>query len=201
MQEIRRSTPVTRPPSDRSEVKIRSRAELRDWLAENHANDAGVWIVHYKKSSPHYVPMGDIVAECLAHGWVDSLVRRKDDLRSMHWIAPRKPGSNWSATNKKLIAELESSALMTSAGRKVIDAAKTDGSWTRLDGAALLEVPDDLANAFAKRPDARANWEAFSKSVRRNNLEWLLNAKRAETRERRVRDIADKAEKNERANQ
>ena len=82
---------------------------------------------------------------------------------------------------------------MTQAGRKVINAAKADGSWARLDAVARLEVPTDLARAFAPHPDARANWEGFSKSVRRNNLEWLLNAKRAETREKRIQEIVEKA--------
>ena len=180
---------------------MRSRAELRDWLGRNQGRSAGIWIVHYKKASPHYLPMGDIVAECLAHGWVDSLTRRKDDLRSMHWIAPRKKGSNWSVTNKRIVAELEGSGLMAAAGRSVIDTAKADGSWTRLDAVERLEVPADLAKALAVRPGARANWDEFSKSVRRNNLEWLLNAKRSETREKRVQEIAKKAERNERANQ
>ena len=115
--------------------------------------------------------------------------------------ASRKKGWNWSATNKQIVAELENRTLMTEAGRKDIDAAKADGSWTRLDVAELLEVPDDLAKASEARKGARAKWKVFSKSLRRNNLEWLLNARRAGTRERRVGEIADKAERNERANQ
>ena len=192
---------MAKPPRNNEEVEVRIRAELREWLGGNHGRDDGIWLLHYKKASPHYLPMGDIVAECLAHGWVDSLVRGKDESRVMHWIAPRNAGSNWSATNKQLVADLEASGLMTEPGRKVIEAAKADGSWARLDGVERFEVPVDLAKAFAQHPGARANWDAFSKSVRRNNLEWLLNAKRAETRERRVREIADKAERNERANQ
>ena len=192
---------MAKSPRNNDEVEVRIRAGLREWLGANHGREDGIWLVHYKKASPHYLPIGDLVAECLAHGWVDSLVRRKDDLRLMHWIAPRKVGSNWSATNKQLVAELDASGLMTVAGRKVIEAAKADGSWARLNGVERLEVPVDLAREFAQHPGARANWDAFSKSVQRNNLEWLLNAKRAETREKRAREIAHKAERNERTNQ
>ena len=187
--------------NDANEVEVRSRAELRDWLGKNHGNTTGIWLVHFKRVSPHYLPMGDIVAECLAHGWVDSLTRRKDEMRSMHWIAPRKKGSNWSVTNKNLVAELESVGLMTDAGLVAVRAAKADGSWARLEAAERLEVPKDLKEAFAARPGSKANWDAFSVSVRRNNLEWILTAKRPVTREKRVREIAEKSEANERVSQ
>ena len=189
---------MAKPPTDANTVEVRSRAELRDWLAKNQKNTTGIWISHYKKASPHYLPMSDIVAECLAHGWVDSLTRRKDDLRSMHWIAPRQKGSNWSSANKRLVDELESAGLMTDTGRVAIEAAKAAGSWSRLEPAERLEVPKDLAKAFAAHPGSKANWNAFSESVRRNNLEWILTAKRPETREKRVREIAEKAYANER---
>ncbi|MGI9395717.1 MAG: YdeI/OmpD-associated family protein [Boseongicola sp.] len=188
---------MAKPPTDTNTVEVRSRDELRDWLGKFHGNSTGIWLVHYKKSSPHYLPIGDIVAECLAHGWVDSLTRRKDDLRSMHWIAPRKQGSNWSVTNKKLVAELEASGLMTDAGRVAVESAKTDGSWARLEAVERLEVPKDLAVAFSVHPGSKAHWGAFTESVRRKNLVWILTAKRPETRAKRVRVIAESAEANE----
>ena len=183
------------PTHDNIEVEVRSRADLRDWLDRNHSRGEGIWLVHHKKSSPHYLPMGDIVAECLAHGWVDSLVRRKDDQRSMHWIAPRKKGSNWSATNKKLAAELEAKGLMTDAGRAVIVAAKSDGSWSRLDAADRLEMPQDLERAFSSRTEARANWTKLPGSEKRNDLKWILTAKRPDTRQRRIDEVVGRAER------
>ncbi|MEL7027557.1 MAG: hypothetical protein AAGO57_10090, partial [Pseudomonadota bacterium] len=120
-----------RPLEDAEEVEIRSRAELRDWLQTRHTREKGVWLVHHKKASPHYLPMGEIVEECLAWGWVDSLVRGKDEMRSMHWIAPRKPGSNWSRVNKTAIARLEEAGLLAAPGRAAVETAKADGSWTR----------------------------------------------------------------------
>ena len=192
---------MTKPLIHADETEVRSRSELRAWLSRNHQRDVGIWLIHHKKASPHYLAMRDIVAECLAFGWIDSLVRGKDELRAMHWIAPRKPGSNWSAVNKAIICELEASGLMTPAGRAVIDTAKKDGSWTRLDGVERLEVPDDLAAALADFPNARANWDGFAKSARRGMLEWLLNAKRSETRAKRITEIAQNAEQNQRSNQ
>ncbi len=188
-----------KPLTNEEEVEVQSRADLRAWLADNHTRPKGVWLVHHKKASPYYLPMGEIVEECLCFGWVDSLVRCKDELRAMHWIAPRKPGSNWSRVNKEIVARMEEASLMTDAGRALIAFAKADGSWSRLDDVENLIVPDDLAAAMDAA--ARANWDGFSRSVRRGILEWILNAKRPETRAKRIAETTAMAEDGKPANQ
>lgn len=188
-----------RPLTNREEVEVLTRADLRDWLKAYHARAGGVWLVHHKKASPHYLPMGEIVEECLCWGWVDSLVRGKDGLRAMHWIAPRKPGSSWSRVNKTHVAHAEASGAMTDAGRALIASARADGSWTRLDDVENLVVPTDLAAAMT--PQARANWDSFARSARRGILEWILNAKRPETRAKRIADTAAMAADGKPANQ
>lgn len=188
-----------KPLTNEEEVEVRSRPELRAWLTENHTRTKGVWLVHHKKASPHYLPMGEIVEECLCFGWVDSLVRSKDEMRAMHWIAPRKPGSSWSRMNKDIIARMEGAGLMTDAGRALVVSAKADGSWTRLDDVENLIVPDDLA---AQLDEASfENWNGFSRSVRRGILEWILNAKRPETRSKRIAETATMAKEGKPANQ
>lgn len=180
-----------RPLSDAPEVEVASRAALRDWLARHHTQASGVWLVSYKRAdTDRYLPYAAIVEECLCFGWVDSLTRAKDDLRSMLWIAPRKPGSNWSKANKDRIALLETAALLAPSGRAAVERAKADGTWTALDGVEALEVPPDLAAALDALPPARATWDAFPRSVRRGVLELVLNAKRAQTREKRIAEIA-----------
>lgn len=180
-------------------IEVRSRDELRAWLSANHGRAAGLWLVHHKKASPHYLPMGEIVAECLCWGWVDSMSRGKDALRTMHWIAPRKPGSAWSRVNKGLVAEIEAAGLMAEPGRAAVAAAKADGSWTALDDVENLVVPPDLAAAFDAHPGARAHWEGFPRSARRAMLEWITTAKTAPTRARRIAETAAAAARNERA--
>jgi uncharacterized protein YdeI (YjbR/CyaY-like superfamily) len=186
-----------RPLTDAPEVEVASRDELRDWLARHHTRASGVWLVSYKRADPdRYLPYEAIVEECLCFGWVDSLTRAKDDLRSMLWIAPRKPGSNWSKPNKDRIARLDAAGLLAPTGRAAVERAKADGTWTALDGVEALEVPSDLAAALDAAPPARANWDAFPRSVRRGVLELVLNAKRAETRAARIADIARLAAEN-----
>jgi uncharacterized protein YdeI (YjbR/CyaY-like superfamily) len=190
---------MARPLQDAPEVEVRSRAELRTWLARHHTQATGVWLVSYKKAAGAlYLPTEDIVQECLCFGWVDSLVRRKDDLRSMLYIAPRKPGSNWSRVNRNFVARLEAEGLITEAGRALIERAKADGTWTALDDVEDGVVPADLAAALDVVPGARAVWEAYPRSVRRGALEIVLNAKRAETRAAKIAIIVDCARNGER---
>jgi uncharacterized protein YdeI (YjbR/CyaY-like superfamily) len=188
-----------RPLEDAPEVEVASRADLRAWLAAHHDRASGVWLVSYRRADPdRYLPYDDIVEECLCFGWVDSLPRARDDLRTMLWIAPRNPGSNWSKANKDRIDRLESLGLMADAGRAAVDRARADGSWTALDTVEALELPPDLAAAFDARPRARRNWEAFPRSVRRGALEQILNAKRPETRASRIAEVARLAAENTR---
>jgi len=188
-----------RPLLDAPQVEVRSRDDLRDWLAANHRQARGVWLVTYKKSEGDlYLAIPDIVRECLAFGWIDSLTRSKDDRRRMLYISPRKPGSNWSRVNKDHIAALEAEGRMTPAGRALVDQAKEDGTWTALDDVENLVIPPDLQAAFDDRPGSDANWHAFPRSVKRGALEILLNAKRTETRARKLAEIADCAARGDR---
>jgi len=182
---------------DRPEVEVRSTEDLRIWLSDNHHRDSGVWLVTYKKSAGrHYVPINDVIDELLCFGWVDSQSRGKDADRTMHWIAPRNPKSNWSGPNKKKIAALEAAGRMTPAGRALVKAAKTNGCWTALDAVERLEVPEDLAIAFDSYPDAAANWQGFNRSTKRATLEWIVTAKRPDTRARRIALAAQSAADN-----
>jgi uncharacterized protein YdeI (YjbR/CyaY-like superfamily) len=90
--------------------------------------------------------------------------------------------------------------LMTEAGRAKIEAAKQDGSWTKLDAIEELRIPPDLAKALAADKVARANFKAFSNSVKKGILFWIESAKRAETREKRISETVRKAAQNKRAN-
>ncbi|MDX2065026.1 MAG: YdeI/OmpD-associated family protein [Fimbriimonadaceae bacterium] len=176
-------------------VEVRSRSELRAWLAEHHEQRESVWLVTYKKATPDwYVSYDAIVEELICYGWIDSRVGKVDELRSKLMISPRRPGSGWSRVNKVRVAYLESAGRLAEPGRAMIEQARADGSWTALDEIEELVVPDELAAAFAIHPSAEAYWRAFPRSVKRGHLELLLGAKSAETRARRIADIVRYAE-------
>ncbi len=179
-----------RPLETAPQVEIAARADLRDWLAQHHGRPDGVWLVLWKKATPEkHLPIAEVIDECLCFGWVDSLVRRKDEQRSMLYISPRKPGSNWSRVNKDKIARLDAEGRMAEAGRAMVARAKADGTWTALDDVENLVVPPDLGAAFDDEPGSRDIWESWPRSVKRGALEILLNAKRPATRDKRVAEI------------
>ena len=182
-------------------VEVKTRQELRNWLSENFARTTGIWLVTYKKSSQrYYLAYRDIVQECLCFGWIDSLPRKLDELRTMTYISPRKQGSNWSKVNKNHIANLQASGLIHQAGLEKIEQAKKDGSWSFLDDVEALIVPEDLKQVFNENKTARSHWDKFPPSVRRGILEWIKNAKRPATRAKRIADTVNKAAQNIRAN-
>jgi len=175
-------------------------ADWGSWLAAHHADRAGAWLVIAKKSTGRQAFDYDAaVVEALRFGWVDAVQRKLDDERSMLWFAPRRPRSGWSRPNKIRLERLEREGRLEAAGRAAVEVAKGNGGWGLLDEVEDLVVPDDLADAFAALPEARDNWDAFPPSARRGMLEWVVQAKRAETRERRVCEIAEKAARGIRA--
>jgi len=187
------------PPYPRFEA--RSRAEWRRWLERHHARERGVWLVTFKKDSgePH-LPYGDAVEEALAFGWVDSLPRKLDAKRSMLLVTPRKDGSNWSRANKERVERLIADGRMAPAGQAKVEAAKQDGSWDRLNEVEALTLPPDLAAAFKSDATAKAHFDAFPPSSRRGILEWILNARRPETRAKRIAETVRLAGQNVKAN-
>ena len=191
---------MAKPLENATKVEVKARSDLREWLRANHQQKNGIWLVTYKKPSKYYLPYKAIVQECLCFGWIDSLPRKLDEEKTMLYISPRKEGSNWSQVNKEYVAKLQQAGLLHEAGLQKIEQAKQDGSWSFLDDVEALILPDDLELAFSNNKTARENWTAFPPSVKRGILEWIKNAKRSETRVKRIRDTVEKAAKNIRAN-
>jgi uncharacterized protein YdeI (YjbR/CyaY-like superfamily) len=90
--------------------------------------------------------------------------------------------------------------MMLPAGLAVVEAARADGSWSSLDDVEDLIEPDDLRAALDADAAARANWDAFPRSAKRGILEWVMLAKRPETRAKRIAETVTRAARNERAN-
>lgn len=187
-------------PDGRPMVGPFDRAGWRAWLIDNHGSSKGVYLVSWRRQTGRAsVPYEDAVEEALCVGWIDSSGRNLDEERSIQWFAPRRARSAWARSNKERVARLTAAGLMLPAGMAAIDDAKRTGMWTLLDDVEKLIVPDDLASALAGRPPARDRWDAFPPSARRAMLQWVVEARRPDTRAGRVERIAEKAEHNERA--
>jgi len=157
-----------------------------------------VWLVFWRRQSGRTgLTYEEAVQEALCFGWIDSKGAKLEDQRTMLWMSPRKRGSGWARTNKVRIEQLLADGLMAPAGAALIEEAKQDGSWTLLDDVENLVVPDDLAAALDAHPGARERWDGLSRSVRRAALEQIVQAKRPETRARRVAGAAGLAAEGE----
>lgn len=180
----------------------RSRKQWRDWLERNHLKSSGVWLVTYKKETGKpRIDYAEAVEELLCFGWVDSKASKLDDERSMLLCTPRKPRSAWSRPNKERVARLTAEGLMMPRGMEMVELAKRTGTWDALNDVEALVEPEDLKARLDRTRAARTNWDAFPRSVKRGILEWILNAKRPETRQKRIEETASQAAKNLRANQ
>jgi uncharacterized protein YdeI (YjbR/CyaY-like superfamily) len=175
-------------------VTVDSRARWRRWLEANHGQTESVWLVHYKKHTGRkYVPYGELVEEALCFGWIDGLVKTVDADRVMMLMSPRRRGSAWSKSNKERVDRLIAQGLMCEAGLRKIEAAKLDGSWTAFDDSDAMIVPPDLAAALQSDPRAARGFEALRPSLRRGWLAHLSQAKRPETRAKRIQRLLDLA--------
>ena len=177
-------------------------ADWRSWLEANHGRAEGIWLISPRRAADRVAfSYEEAVEEALCYGWIDGHTKTLDDMYGMQWFAPRRAGSVWAKSNKERVARLIAQGRMTPAGLAKIEAAQADGSWSLLDSAERLEVPDDLAAAFANYPDARTHFDAFPRSARFGILGWIALAKRPETRANRIAETARLAQENVRANQ
>ena len=170
----------------------------REWLHENHETyTEGVHLIFYKiETGTPTMRWEEAVKVALCYGWIDSTSKSLGDGKRRQYFCKRNPKSVWSAINKLHLIELESQGLLHINGKKVIDEAKKNGSWTALDDVENLIIPKDLQNAFNKNKEAFLNYEKFSRSYRKNYLYWLNQAKREETRSKRILEIISLCERN-----
>jgi len=177
-------------------------AAWRKWLEKNHLKEKAVWLIIYKKAAAvPSVNYAEAVDEALCFGWIDSKANTKDELSYYQYFAKRNPKSKWSKVNKEKVAQFIKEGKMTREGLAMIELAKKTGTWDALNAVDELIVPDDMLKLFKKNKTAFANWNSFSRSVQRGILEWISNAKRDETRQKRIDETITLAAKNINANQ
>jgi uncharacterized protein YdeI (YjbR/CyaY-like superfamily) len=172
----------------------------RAWLTANHDIARGVWVALWRKASGRdMVPYEELVEEALCFGWIDSTVNILDDERRLQLMTPRKPKSGWTRLNRARFAALEAEGRMTDAGRRAVEVAKANGWWTAYDVVEDLIEPDDLAEALDASPAARAAWDGFPPSARKQMLWSVVSAGKPATRANRITKIVSEAEHGRRA--
>lgn len=172
----------------------KSRSDWRNWLVKNHETKQSVWLLFYnKKSEKESISWSDAVDEALCFGWIDSKKQKIDEFSYRQYYSKRKPDSTWSKINKEKLEQLIKNGLMTKSGLKSIEVAKQNGSWTISDDIEELIIPKDLKKALTNYKSAFKYFDSQSKSSKKILLYWVASAKRPETRQKRIKEIAELA--------
>lgn len=176
---------------------FKSDNEWREWLHDNHSVSIGVYLIFFKVEHENdSMRWEEAVKVALCYGWIDSTVKSLGDGKRRQYFTPRNEKSVWSALNKRYIEELTASNLMHESGLEKIKIAKQNGSWVALDDVENGIIPEDLQVAFDNYPKAFDNYRNFATSYRKSYLYWLNQAKREDTRQKRIIEIIDCCVKN-----
>jgi uncharacterized protein YdeI (YjbR/CyaY-like superfamily) len=181
-------------------IAFASPGDWADWLQTNHDRSRGLWLKIAKKGSEiESVSYAQALESALCFGWIDGQKGALDDLYWLQRFTPRGPRSKWSEINRDKAEELVSQGRMTPAGLSEMERAKRDGRWeAAYAGQKRIAVPPDLAAELERRPNAKAFFEALDGANRYAILYRIHDAKRPDTRARRIAKFVAMLEAGER---
>ena len=158
------------------------------WLAKHHATSDGLWVKFAKKASGiSTVVYAEAVEASLRHGWIDGQVRRLDDDHYVQRFTPRRARSRWSKINRAKAEALIAGGAMEPAGLAEVERARADGRWdAAYDAPSTATVPDDLRAALDADRAAAELFEALDSNTRYAIRHRIQDAKKPETRARRI---------------
>lgn len=169
-------------------VQFASRGAWEAWLDKHHTTSGGLWLKIAKKGAgAETVSYTEALEVALCYGWIDGQKASFDDRYWLQRFTPRRARSKWSKVNRQKATELIERGAMKSAGKREVEQAKADGRWeAAYDAQSTATVPDDLRRELEKNDTAR---EFFAKLDSRNRyaiLYRIQDAKKPETRARRI---------------
>ena len=170
------------------ELIFASAEEWESWLERNHTESSGVWIAIAKKSSEiESVRYPEVLESAICFGWIDARRESLDETRFLQRFCPRRPRSRWSKVNRETAERLAGEGRLRHAGAAEVDRAKADGRWeAAYEPQREAGVPEDLQVALDASPSAAAFFVRLSAQNRYSILYRLGEAKRPETRARRL---------------
>ncbi|HEX2935843.1 MAG TPA: YdeI/OmpD-associated family protein [Bacteroidales bacterium] len=173
--------------------------EWRDWLEQNHQNTEGVWLQFYKKDTGIKSLNHDTALdEALCFGWIDGQANKYDEKSYLQKFTPRRKRSIWSKRNIEHIERLGKEGKMHPAGWREVEAAKADGRWNNAyNPPSQMIVPDDFLAELAKDKEAMSFFETLNKTNKFAISFRLHNAKRPETRAKRIQTFVEMMKKRE----
>ena len=171
--------------------------QWHNWLKDNHYKENEIWLLFYKKQSgKSSIDYDNALDEALCFGWIDSIIKKIDDIKYVRKFTRRKESSKWSEENKKRVSRLIESNRMTEAGYAIINAAKANGSWDKPDRPPIInQVPIELQKALKKNNQARRYFKQLAPSYKRQYIMWISMAKKQGTKEERIKESIKLLEK------
>lgn len=184
---------------DKPILEFREKNAWTKWLEKNHDKSSGVWLRFAKKDSGlKSIGKSDSLDAALCYGWIDGQARSEGDMTWLQKYTPRTKKSIWSKINREKVQALIKSGEMRAAGLAEIERAKKDGRWdAAYDSSKTIQVPDDLRDALAKNKKAKAFFEKLDSRNRYAILFRTHNAKKAETRAKRIKQFVEMLERGE----
>jgi uncharacterized protein YdeI (YjbR/CyaY-like superfamily) len=183
-------------------LRPRTRVAWHAWLDRHGATKREIWLLLAKKhvrARGRWLTYEEAVEEALCVGWIDGLAKRFDEDFEALRFTPRKKDSVWSEPNKRRVRKLVREGRMTDAGLVLVRHAKRSGAWAAPRVPAdPSRVPRDVSRALAAEPKALAYFEAQPPGYRRLVLTWIADARRPETRARRIADLVARSTRGER---
>ena len=175
-------------PAELPVVGFATGAEWGAWLAAEHAVSAGVWLkIARKDGGAESVSYSDALDVALCHGWIDGQKDRLDERFGLQRFTPRTPRSRWSKRNRARAEARTASGEMAAAGAAEIERARADGRWdAAYDSHSTATVPADLQAELAGNAAAREFFATLDSANRYAILYRIQEARRPETRARRI---------------
>jgi len=182
--------------------EFRTRAAWAKWLETHHGDEAGVWLKFAKKGTGvTTVSYAEALEVALCYGWIDAQVKRLDETYYLQRFTPRRARSKWSKLNREAATRLIEAGLMRPPGLVQVERAKADGRWeAAYDSPSTATVPDDLERALGRNKRAREVFATLSASNRYAILYRIQDAKRPETRARRIAQFVELLARGEKPN-
>ena len=174
-------------------------ADFERWLKRNHSKASCIWVKFAKKKSGiTSIDWDGAVDVALCYGWIDGQSKSLDETYNLQRFTPRGKRSKWSKLNRERVARLVKDGRMQPAGAAEVERAKADGRWdAAYDPPSTAAVPDDLAKTLAKSAKARKFFESLNSQNRYAILHRLQDAKKPETRARRLEKFVEMLKKGE----
>jgi uncharacterized protein YdeI (YjbR/CyaY-like superfamily) len=175
-----------------SPVFFSSAADFRRWLEKNHGSFTELWVALWKAhTGKKGLTYEEAVEESLCFGWIDGLVRRRDEESYQQRFTPRKPTSIWSAINIRKIEALKKAGRMANPGLDVFESR--DHKRTNLYSFENRHVTfsPEFEKRFRAKKTAWKFFEAQPPGYRRLAAFWVMKAKKEETRERRFAQLVE----------